>query len=70
MSVTCAVCGKDSDTGEGWTYIQVSTAPIASLDPLSLNGDSNLLTVVYVDEQHVHAWFTRAGLPEPVPAPE
>ena len=69
MPVTCVVCGKSSDTGEGWTYIQVSTAPVASLDPLLLNGDSNLPTVVYVDEQHVHAWFTRVGLTEPTPIP-
>lgn len=65
--VTCAICGKTSDDPTGWTYVQVSTAPVASLDPLTLQGDSNLPSIVYVDPQHVHAWFTRAGLPEPVP---
>ena len=67
MTITCAICGKTSDTGEGWTYVQVSTAPVIGLDPLALTGDSNQPSVVYVDEQHLQAWFTRAHLPEPVP---
>lgn len=69
MPVTCAVCGQTSATGDGWTFIQVSTAPVASVDPLTLSADSNQPSVVYCDPQHVHAWFTRAGLPEPVPIP-
>jgi len=67
MTITCALCGKTSDTGEGWTYIQVSTAPVLSLDPLRLGGDSSQLTVVYCEPQHVNGWFTRAGLPIPEP---
>jgi hypothetical protein len=68
-TLQCAVCGQTSDAGDGWTYIQVTTAPVASLEPLTLQGDSNRPTVVYCDPQHVHAWFTRAGLPPPVPIP-
>jgi len=67
--IACAICGKTSETGEGWTYIQVSTAPVLDLEPLSLGRDSNKPTVVYCEPQHVHAWFTRAGLPEPEPIP-
>jgi len=66
-TISCALCGKTSETGEGWTYIQVSTAPVLTLDPLTLGGDSSQVTIVYCEPQHVHAWFTRAGLPAPIP---
>jgi len=69
MTIACALCGKTSDTGEGWTRIQVSTAPLVSLDPLVTRGDDNEPTVVYCEPQHVQGWFTRAGLPKPVPIP-
>jgi len=69
MTIECAICGKTSDTGEGWIRIQVSSMPVLELEPMSLGGDANKVSIVYCEPQHVHAWFTRAGLPEPEPIP-